>query len=128
MSATTLAAHVLRFDTFELNLRAGELRKRGVRLRLQGQPLQLLAILLQSPGDLVTREELRNELWPADTFVDFDHSLHNAVGRIREVLGDSAETPRYVETLPRRGYRFLVPVEQVAVPRAGPARRNRQPE
>jgi len=107
------ATRVLRFDTFELDLRAGELRKRGVKLRLQGQPVQLLAILLQSPGNLVTREELRSQLWPADTFVDFDHSLHNAIARLRETLGDSAETPRYIETLPRRGYRFIALVEGV---------------
>ena len=113
MSTSTLAADVLRFDTFELNLRAGELRKRGVKLRLQGQPLQILGILVKSAGDLVTREELRSHIWPADTFVDFDHSLHNAVRRIREVLGDSAEKPRYVETLPRRGYRFIATVEEV---------------
>jgi TolB-like protein/DNA-binding winged helix-turn-helix (wHTH) protein len=113
MSAPAPAARVLRFDTFELDLRSGELHKRGVKLRLQGQPLQLLAILLQSAGNLVTREELSSQLWPADTFVDFDHSLHNAVGRIREVLGDSAEIPRYIETLPRRGYRFIAPVEEV---------------
>jgi len=113
MSAPAPAARVLRFDTFELDLRSGELHKRGVKLRLQGQPLQLLAILLQSAGNLVTREELSSQLWPADTFVDFDHSLHNAVGRIREVLGDSAEIPRYIETLPRRGYRFIAPVEEI---------------
>ena len=117
MSAPVPAARVLRFDTFELDLRAGELHKHGVKLRLQGQPLQLLAILLESAGNLVTREELRSQLWPADTFVDFDHSLHNAVGRIREVLGDSAEIPRYIETLPRRGYRFIAPVEEVQAPR-----------
>src|SRR6266478_4548783 len=115
------ASRALRFDTFELDLRAGELRKRGVKLRLQGQPLQVLAILLQSAGSLVTREELRSQLWPADTFVDFDHSLHNAVGRIREVLGDSAEIPRYIETLPRRGYRFIAPVEEVQAPRISEA-------
>jgi TolB-like protein/DNA-binding winged helix-turn-helix (wHTH) protein/Flp pilus assembly protein TadD len=117
MSAPALpAARVLRFDLFELDLRAGELRKRGVKLRLHGQPIRLLGILLQRAGDLVTREELRSQLWPADTFVDFDHSLHNAIGRIREVLGDSAEMPRYIETLPRRGYRFIAPVEEVQAP------------
>jgi len=110
------AAPVLRFDNFELDVCAGELRKGGVKLRLQGQPLQVLAILLQSPGNLVTREELRNQLWPADTFVDFDHSLHNAIARIRETLRDSAQTPSYIETLPRRGYRFIAPVEEVAPP------------
>jgi TolB-like protein/DNA-binding winged helix-turn-helix (wHTH) protein/Flp pilus assembly protein TadD len=98
---------ILRFDSFELDVRAGELRKRGVKLRLQGQPLQVLAALLSRPGDLVTREELRRQIWTADTFIDFDHSLHNAIARLREVLGDSAETPRYIETLPRRGYRFI---------------------
>jgi TolB-like protein/Tfp pilus assembly protein PilF len=104
---------VLRFDIFELHTRAGELRKRGVKLRLQGQPLQVLAMLLKRAGDLVTREELRAEIWPADTFVDFDHSLHNAVARIRQTLGDSAETPRYIETLPRRGYRFIERVDEL---------------
>lgn len=113
LAAPTIAAHVLRFDVFELDTRAGELRKRGVKLRLQGQPLRVLAILLQRAGQLVTREELRTQLWPADTFVDFDHSLHNAIARLREVLGDSAETPRYIETLPRRGYRFVAPVQEV---------------
>ena len=116
MSAPAPAPRVLRFDTFDLDLHAGELRKYGVKLRLQGQPLQVLAILLESAGNLVTREELRSRLWPADTFVDFDHSLHNAIARIRETLGDSAETPRYIETLPRRGYRFIGPVDGVEVP------------
>src|SRR6266404_4884754 len=87
MPASAPAACVLHFDIFELDLRAGELRKSGVKLRLQGQPLQVLAILLQRAGNLVTREELRSQLWPADTFVDFDHSLHNAIARLREVLG-----------------------------------------
>jgi TolB-like protein/DNA-binding winged helix-turn-helix (wHTH) protein len=118
MSTPVLAARVLRFDTFELDLRTCELRKRGIKLRLQGQPLELLGILLQSAGNLVTREELRSQLWAADTFVDFDHSLHNAIARLREVLGDSAETPRYIETLPRRGYRFIASVEPVEDVRA----------
>jgi TolB-like protein/DNA-binding winged helix-turn-helix (wHTH) protein/Flp pilus assembly protein TadD len=122
------AARILRFDTFELDLRAGELRKRGVKLRLQGQPVQLLAILLQSAGHLVTREELSSQLWPSDTFVDFDHSLHNAIGRIREVLGDSTEIPRYIETLPRRGYRFIAPVEEVQAPRILEANGNKTRE
>jgi len=103
----------LRFDGYELDLRAGELRKQGTRLRLQGQPLQVLAILLTRAGDLVTREELRRKIWSANTFVDFDHSLHNAIARLRETLGDSAEKPRYIETLPRRGYRFIAQVELV---------------
>ena len=119
MSAPVSAARILRFDSFDLDLQAGELRKRGIKLRLQGQPIQVLAILLQSAGSLVTREELRSQLWSADTFVDFDHSLHNAIARIREVLGDSAENPKYVETLPRRGYRFVGKVEEVQAPSPG---------
>jgi TolB-like protein/DNA-binding winged helix-turn-helix (wHTH) protein/Tfp pilus assembly protein PilF len=128
MSAPAPAARVLRFDVFELDLRTGELRKRGVKLRLHGQPLQLLTILLQDAGNLVTREELRNQLWPADIFVDFDHSLHNAIGRIRETLGDSAEIPRYIETLPRRGYRFIGRVEEVQAPRISAETSNKTPE
>jgi DNA-binding response OmpR family regulator len=100
MAAPASVGRVLRFDSFELDQHAGELRKRGVKLRLHGQPIQLLAILLQPAGNLVTREELRSQLWTADTFVDFDHSLHNAIARLREVLGDSADTPRYIETRP----------------------------
>lgn len=113
MPTSAPRARVLRFDDFELDVRAGELRKRGKRLRLQGQPLQVLAVLLNGAGEVVTREELRVQIWTADTFVDFDHSLHNAIARLREVLGDSAETPRYIETLPRRGYRFIAPVDGV---------------
>ncbi len=113
MSAPVQTARVLRFDIFELDLRAGQLRKRGVRLRLQGQPLQVLATLLKHAGEVVTREELRGEIWSADTFVDFDHSLHNAIARVRDLLGDSPESPRYIETLPRRGYKFIAPVEEV---------------
>jgi len=104
---------ILRFERFELDLRAGELRKSGVKVRLQGQPIQVLAALLSRRGELVTRDELRAQLWPEDTFVDFDHSLHNAIARIREALGDAAGTPRYIETLPRRGYRFIAHVEEV---------------
>lgn len=111
MPSSSASVPVVRFDNFELDVRAGELRKHGVRLRLQGQPLQVLAALLERAGDVVTREELREQIWAADTFVDFDHSLHNAIARLREVLGDSAEAPRYVETLPRRGYRFIAPVD-----------------
>jgi len=111
MPTSELGVRLLRFDNFELDVRTGELRKHGVRLRLQGQPLQVLAALLKHAGDVVTREELRAEIWTTDTFVDFDHSLHNAIARLREVLGDSAERPRYIETLPRRGYRFIAPVE-----------------
>jgi cholera toxin transcriptional activator len=101
---------IARFGVFELDLGARELRKNGVKLRLQEQPFQVLAELLQHPGDVVTREDLRNRLWPSDTFVDFDHSLNTAVNKLREVLGDSASNPRFVETLARRGYRFIAPV------------------
>ena len=111
MATQPLAAGRLRFEDFELDIRAGELRKRGVLLRLRGQPLQVLGILLEHAGDVVTREELQSRIWLADTFVDFDHSLHNAIARIREVLDDSAQNPRYIETLPRRGYRYIGPVE-----------------
>lgn len=113
MSGSASTGSVLSFDIFQLDLRAGELHKNGVKLRLQGQPLQVLGILLRSAGNVVTREELRNEIWPADTFVDFDHSLHNAIARIRETLGDSAQNPRYIETLPRRGYRFMGEVAEL---------------
>jgi TolB-like protein/DNA-binding winged helix-turn-helix (wHTH) protein/Tfp pilus assembly protein PilF len=99
-----------------MDLRAGELRKHGVRIRLQAQPLQILGILLDRPGEVVTREELRQALWPGDTFVDFDHGLNNAINRLRETLGDSAESPRFLETLPRRGYRFIAAVEGVLAP------------
>jgi len=104
---------VRRFGAFEINLQSVELRKNGLRLRLSGQPFQLLAHLVESAGELVTREELRSKLWPADTFVDFDHGLNNAVARIREVLEDSSGTPRYIETIPRRGYRFIAPIYEV---------------
>ena len=97
----------VRFGVFEVDLRAGELRKQGMRLRLQEQPFQVLAMLLERPGETVTREELRNRLWTADTFVDFDHAVNKAISRIREALGDSATSPRFVETVARRGYRFL---------------------
>ncbi|MFZ0734817.1 MAG: winged helix-turn-helix domain-containing protein [Candidatus Sulfotelmatobacter sp.] len=117
MATQPRVADRLRFDVFELDVRAGELRKHGVRLRLRGQPLQVLHILLERAGDVVSREELQARIWPVDTFVDFDHSLHNAIARIRDVLGDSAEAPRYIETLPRRGYRYIGPVEDSVAPR-----------
>ena len=113
MSNPAPAARVLRFGIFELDTRAGELRKRGAKLRLQGQPLQVLEILLRRAGDVVSREELRSQLWTPDTFVDFEHSLHNAIARLRDTLGDSATAPRYIQTLPRRGYKFLPPVEKL---------------
>src|SRR6201981_3138274 len=115
-----------RFGVFELDLRAGELRRNGSKIKLQEQPFQVLAELLDRPGQVVTREELRNRLWPADTYVDFDHILNAAVRRLRDALGDAAENPTFVETVARRGYRFLAPVTAqgvngngTALPRAG---------
>jgi DNA-binding winged helix-turn-helix (wHTH) protein len=100
---------IVRFGTFELHSQSRELRKNGMKLKLSGQPFQVLAILLERPGEVVTREELQKRLWP-DTFVDVDHNLNTAINKIREVLGDSAESPRFVETLPRRGYRQVPPM------------------
>ena len=104
---------LVRFGLFELDLRTGELRKRGVRIALQDQPFQVLAMLVARPGDLVPREALRAALWPDAVFVDFDHGLNKAVGKIRRALGDLADSPRFVETLERRGYRFMAPVERL---------------
>ena len=110
MALDARSPSILRFATFEVDLRAGELRKQGKRLKLQDQPFQVLSVLLQRPRDVVTREELRTQIWPEDTFVDFDNSLNTAINKLREALGDSADNPRFIETLPRRGYRFLAPV------------------
>ena len=110
MSRPSPEAHVVRFGVFELDVQSGELRKAGARLNLSEQPLQILTALLQRPDELVTRDELRQRLWPSDTFVDFEHGLNAAVKRLRDVLGDSADTPRFIETVPRRGYRFIAPV------------------
>src|SRR5512133_1484889 len=107
MPASSPADRVVRFGIFELDLSSGELRKSGTRVKLHDQPFQVLAILLSRPGEVVTREEIRGKLWPDDTFVDYDHGLNNAINRLREALGDSAETPRFIETLPRKGYRFI---------------------
>jgi TolB-like protein/DNA-binding winged helix-turn-helix (wHTH) protein/Flp pilus assembly protein TadD len=101
----------MRFDAFEVDMRAGEVRKHGIRLKLHRQPFQVLSLLLEHPGDVVTREELRQKLWPGDTFVDFDTGLNSAVKKLRDALCDSAEEPRYIETLPRRGYRFIAQVQ-----------------
>lgn len=105
---------IIRFGVFEADLATGELRKNGVRVRLQEQPFQVLAFFLERPGELLTREDLRSKLWPGDTFVDFDHSLNTAVNKIREALGDSASTPAYVETVARRGYRFIATIDPQA--------------
>jgi DNA-binding winged helix-turn-helix (wHTH) protein len=112
------SSRIVRFSTFEVNLHTGELRQRGQKIKLQEQPLQVLAALLERPGEMVTREELRGKLWPADTFVDFDHSLNAAIKRLRDALGESAEKPIFIETLARRGYRFMAPVVQDAAPQS----------
>lgn len=116
MKNSTLQVNSLRFGAYEFDLRAGELRKHGMRIKLQEQPCQILAILLEHRGEMVTREELQSRLWPRNTFVDFDHSLNTAVMRLREALSDSSENPRFIETLPRRGYRFVAPVEEKSAP------------
>src|SRR4029077_20272360 len=123
MYETQSRPRLVRFGAFEADVRTGELRKDGVKLKFSGQPFQVLAILLERPGDVVTREELQKRLWP-DTFVDVERNLNTAINKIREVLGDSAESPRFVETLPRRGYRFIgevkPPVPPVKEPVAEP--------
>ena len=105
--ATAIPFERFRFGVFEVDLRSGELRKQGIKIKLHDQPFQILAMLVEHPGEVVTREQLQQKLWPADTFVDFDRGLNSAVKKLRDALGDSAEIPRYVETLPRRGYRFI---------------------
>lgn len=110
---------LFRFGTYELDADTGELRRDGKsRPRFQGQPLEILLHLLDHPSELVTREELRQRLWPADTFVDYDHSLNTAINKLREALNDSAENPRFIQTIPRRGYRFVAPVERIDGTRA----------
>src|SRR5215469_703606 len=118
MSLETQPVAVLSFGAFQVDLRAGELRKQGKRIKLQEQPLLVLKVLLGRPGEIVTRDELRSQIWSADTFVDFDNSLNTAINKLREALGDSADNPRFIETLPRRGYRFIAPVNgmQAGVP------------
>ena len=103
----------IRFGVFQVDLQQQQLLKKGIRLKLQSQPFSILLTLLSQPGKVVTKEELRRKLWPDDVFIDFDHSLGTAINKLREVLDDSADNPRFVETLPRRGYRFIAPVEMV---------------
>ena len=107
------SSRLLRLGDFEVDLRSGELRKDGSTLRVQPQPFQLLTLLLEHPGELVTRDQIRQRLWPSDTFVDFEHGLNTAMKKLREALGDAAGTPRYIETLPRRGYRLMAGVESL---------------
>jgi TolB-like protein/DNA-binding winged helix-turn-helix (wHTH) protein/uncharacterized protein HemY len=113
MRGSSPSPRVIRFGPFEADLHAGELRKHGLRIKLQEQPFQILDMLLERPGEVITREELQKKLWPADTFVDFDHGLGSAINKLRQALGDSAENPRYIETLPRRGFRFLAAADAV---------------
>ena len=112
MAVVSSSTQIVRFGVFEADFKTGELRKNGVKVHLQGQPFQVCAILLERSGELVTREELRQQVWPEDTFVDFDHALNTAITKIRNALGDEAENPRFVQTLPRRGYRFIGPVDK----------------
>src|ERR1700689_5921881 len=104
---------VLQFGTYEVSLQSGEVRKAGLRIRVQQQPMKLLEILLEHPGEVVTREELRSRVWPNESFGDFDQAVNIAIAKLRSALGDSAETPRYIETLPKRGYRFIAEVSFV---------------
>src|ERR1041385_3073706 len=113
-------ARTVHFGTFEVDLHAGELRRNGSKVKLQEQPFQVLTVLLERPGSVVTREELQKRLWAVDTFVDFDHSLNAAIRRLRDALGDSAENPRFVETVARRGYRFMAPVTTTVAHGDGP--------
>src|SRR5580704_14860611 len=110
MALETRSFGIVQFGTFEADLRSGELRKQGKRIKIQELPFHVLTVLLRHPGEVVTREELRNQNWPPDTFVDFDNSLNTAINKLRDALGDSADSPRFIETLPRRGYRFIAPV------------------
>ena len=116
MNDAQRSACCFRFGAFEFNPQLGELLKHGLKIKLSGQPMEVLAILLERPGQRVTREELQKRLWPNDTVVEFEHSINAGINRLREALGDSADEPRYVETLPRRGYRFIAPVEVIASP------------
>ena len=110
--ASPAKSNVVRFGMYDFAPHTQELHKEGMRVRLEGQPVAILKMLLNRPGELVTREELQKTLWPADTFVDFEHSLNAAVKRLRAALNDSADQPRYIETLARRGYRFIAPVKR----------------
>jgi len=114
MSTPGCSPLVTRFDVFEVDLRAGELYKAGRKIKRQVLPFQALALLLERPGEVITREEFEKRLWPDDTFVDFDHSLNTAIKKLRQALGDDNKKPRFVETLPKRGYRFIGTVEQAA--------------
>jgi DNA-binding winged helix-turn-helix (wHTH) protein len=119
VASAPVPAQVIFFEEFEADLRTRELRRRGVKVRLPDQSFQILAMLLEQRGELVTRDQIRHKLWPSDTFVDFDHGLNNAVNRLREALGDSADAPCFVQTLPRRGYRFIGTLNGALLVKAG---------
>jgi len=119
------APAIVRFDIFEIDLQAGELRKEGRKVRVQEQPFRVLSFLVERAGQVVTREELRDKLWPADTFVDFDHGVNSAVARLREALGDSAEKPRFIETIAKKGYRFISSIQADDRPATPEQPRNR---
>jgi TolB-like protein/DNA-binding winged helix-turn-helix (wHTH) protein/Tfp pilus assembly protein PilF len=123
MEVPAASSRIVHFGVFEVDLKSSELRKQGLRLRLPEQPFQVLTLLLEKPGEVVSRDDLRNRLWKTDTFVDFDHSLNNAVMRLREVLGDSSENPRFVETIPRKGYRFIAQLEDSPLAKRSAGRR-----
>ena len=114
--------NMVRFGLFELDFKAGQLNKNGRKIRLPQQPLQLLSMLLERPGEILTREELQQRLWSSDVFVDFDHGLNKSIQKLRDALGDSAGSPRYIETIPRVGYRFIAPVD------TGAGRREFEPD
>src|SRR5579862_9425475 len=116
MPETRPSSRLIHFGLFETDLGAGELRKNGSKIKLQDRPFEILTILLERPGQLVTREEFRQRLWPADTFVDFDHSLNASINKLRQALDDSADNPRFVATVGRRGYRFIAPVGDAQLP------------
>src|SRR5258707_2709908 len=121
----TRPARRYRFGVFEADSTTGELRRKGVRIKLHSQPFQVLVMLLERPGELLTREEISRELWPDGTFVDYEHGVNSAVNRLRDALGDKASNSRFIETLARRGYRFVAPVERITLngdaPTAAPA-------
>ncbi len=124
--AVSPTQEMVRFGLFELDLKAAQLTKNGIKIRLPQQPLQLLSVLLESPGEIVTREQLRQRLWPSDVFIDFDHGLNKSIQKLRDALGDSADSPRYIETIPRVGYRFIAPVRNGTRP-LEPEARHRDP-
>ena len=114
MRETATSARIFRFGVFEVDAATGELRKRGLRIRLQEQPAQFLLMLLDRAGEVVRREEIRRKLWPPDTFVDFDQGLGASLRKLRQALGDDAGTPRYIETIPKQGFRFVAPVKRIS--------------